>query len=82
MIASYNISIWLSQSKKSRIIGEELILLPVKEIIEIVFYHLALYNVIKKVPLSNDILRRRIDEMAESEEVSLCELLVYTKIFL
>lgn len=35
-----------------------------------------LHSVIKKFPLSNDTVRRRIDEIAEDVEISLCELLV------
>lgn len=60
-------------------IYEELILPAVKKVLERVLHHSASYNVINKVPLSNDTVQRRIDEMAESVEVSLCEILVSTK---
>ncbi|KAE9523112.1 hypothetical protein AGLY_016499 [Aphis glycines] len=79
LIASYNTSKLIAKSGKAHTIGEQLILPAIKEVLETVLHHSASYNVIKKVPLSNDTVRRRIDEMAEDVEVSLCELLVSNK---
>lgn len=79
LIASYNISKLIAKSGKAHTIGEQLILPAIKEVLETVLHHSASYNIIKKVPLSNDTVRRRIDEMAEDVEVSLCELLVSNK---
>ncbi|VVC42718.1 Hypothetical protein CINCED_3A003924, partial [Cinara cedri] len=75
LIASYNISKLIAKSGKAHTIGEQLILPDIKEVLETVLHHSASYNVFKKVLLSNDTVRRRIDEMAEDVEVSLCELL-------
>ncbi|XP_025406676.1 SCAN domain-containing protein 3-like [Sipha flava] len=79
LIASYNISKLIAKSGKAHTIGEELILPAVKEILETVLHHSASHSVIQNVPLSNDTVRRRIDEMAEDVEISLCELLVSTE---
>jgi len=79
LIAFYNISKLIAKSGKVHTIGEELIFLAVKEILETVLHHSASYSVIKKVTLSNDTVRQRIDEIAEDVEISLCELLVSTK---
>ncbi|XP_025031038.1 LOW QUALITY PROTEIN: protein ZBED8-like, partial [Python bivittatus] len=78
-IASYNISKFIAESGKAHTIGEELILLAVKEVLEMVLRHPATSNVIKNVPLSNDTVRQRIDEMAEDVEASLCKFLIPTK---
>jgi len=79
LIASYNISKLTAKSGKAHTIGEEFILLAVKEILETVLHHSTSHSVIKKVPLSNDTVRQRIDEMAEDVEISLCELLISTE---
>lgn len=75
LIASYNISKLIAASGKAHTIGEELILPAVKEILETVLLHSASQNVLRKVPLSNDTVRRRIDEMVEDVETSLSKLL-------
>lgn len=79
LIASYNISKLIAKSGKAHTIGEELILPAVKEVLETVLHHPGASNVIKNVPLSNDTVRRRIDEMAEDVEASLCEFLTHTE---
>jgi zinc finger BED domain-containing protein 5/7/8/9 len=79
LIASYNISKLIAKSGKAHTIGKELILPAVKEVLEMVLHHRAASNVIKNVPLSNDTVRRRIDEMAEDVEASLCKILILTE---
>ena len=61
-----------TKAGKSHIIGEELILPAISEVIQTVF-HMPAFNIIKKISLSNSTVQRRIDEMAQSVEESLCE---------
>lgn len=69
--ASYNISLLIAQTGKPHTIGEELILPAIKEVITTVL-HKPAADVIRKIPLSNSSVQRRIDEMAENIEESLC----------
>ncbi|KAE9522795.1 hypothetical protein AGLY_016836 [Aphis glycines] len=61
----------LAKSGKAHTIGKELIFPAVKEILETVLHHSASHSAIKKVPLSSDTVRRRINEMVEDVEISL-----------
>lgn len=70
--ASYNISLMIAKSGQPHTIGEELILPAVKEVISTML-HKPVYDITKKLPLSNSTVQRRIDEMAENIEGSLCE---------
>lgn len=81
LIASYNVAKLIAKAGKSHTIGEQLILPSVREILESVLHHSAssAANIIKKVPLSNDSVRRRIDEMAEDVEATLCQFLQLTE---
>ena len=71
-IMSYNLSKLIANTGKAHVIGEELILPAIKEVLETVLHHLAASSVIKNIPLSNDTVRRRIDEIAEDVKTSLC----------
>jgi hypothetical protein len=81
LIASYNLAKIIAKAGKSHTIGEELILPSVQVILETVLHHppSSAVNIIKKVPLSNDSVRRRIDEMANDVEATLCEILKMTE---
>lgn len=69
--ASYNISLLIAQTGKPHTIGETLILPAIKEVITTVL-HKPAADIIRKIPLSNNSVQRRIDEMAENIEESLC----------
>jgi hypothetical protein len=77
--ASYNISLLIAKAGKPHTIGEELILPAVKEVIKTVLHHKTPSDIIKKIPLSNNSVQRRIDEMAKDVEISLCDYLVTCK---
>ncbi|XP_071042470.1 protein FAM200C-like [Parasteatoda tepidariorum] len=70
LIASYDRSKIIAKSEKAHTIGAELMLPVVKEVLETVLHHSAASNVIKKIPLSNDTVQQRNDEMTEDFEVS------------
>lgn len=76
--ASYNISLLIAQTGKPHTIGEELILPAIKEVITTVLHKPAV-DIIRKIPLSNSSVQRRIDEMAENIEESLCSYLKTSK---
>lgn len=75
---SYNISLLIAKSGKPHTIGEELILPAINEVINTML-HKPAFDIIKKIPLSNNTVQRRIDEMAQSVEELLCEFLKATK---
>lgn len=72
--ASYNISLLIAKSGKPHTIGEELILPAVSEVLSTVL-HKSPHDIIKTIPLSNNSVQRRIDEMAENVEDVLCSIL-------
>lgn len=67
-------------NRKNLTIGEELILPAVSEIIRTVL-HKPTFDILTKIPLSNNTVQRRIDEMAQYVKNSLCGFLK-THIFL
>ncbi|KAF0713483.1 SCAN domain-containing protein 3-like, partial [Aphis craccivora] len=69
--ASYNISLLIAKTGKPHTIGEDLILPAIKEVITTVL-HKPAADIVRKIPLSNSSVQRRIDEMAENIEESLC----------
>ncbi|XP_043262496.1 SCAN domain-containing protein 3-like [Colletes gigas] len=71
LLASYNISLMIAKSGKPHTIGEELIIPAISEIIRTVL-HKPASDIIKKISLSNNTVQRRIDEMAQDVEDSLC----------
>lgn len=78
MRASYNISLLIAKSGKPHTIGEELIIPALSEVISTVLHRSPL-DIIKKIPLSNTTVQRRIDEMSEDVESSLVDFLKTTE---
>ena len=78
MCASYNISLLIARSGKSHTIGEELILPAVREVLHTVA-HKSPDQIIKAIPLSDNSVQRRIDEMAENIEETLCNMFTTTE---
>ena len=77
LVASYNISLLIAKCGKPHTIGEKLIL-PASEAISTVMHQDA-SSVVKSIPLSNNSVSRRIDEMALNVEHQLCEMLQTTE---
>jgi len=75
---SYYISLLIAKSGKPHTIGEELILPAINEVIKTML-HKPAFDIIQKIPLSNNTVQKRIDEMAQSVEELLCEFLKVTK---
>ena len=78
LIASYNISLLIAKCGKPHTIGEMLILPAISEAISTVMHQDA-SSVVKSIPLSNNSVSRRIDEMALNVEQQLCEVLQTTE---
>ena len=72
--ASYNISLLIAKSGKPHTISEELILPAVSEVISTVLNKPA-FDISKRNQLSNNSVQRRINEMAQCVENSLCDYL-------
>ena len=70
--ASYNISLLIAKSGKPHTISEELILPAVSEVISTVLNETAI-DISKRNQLSNNSVQRRINEMAQCVEHSLCD---------
>ncbi|CAK1578526.1 unnamed protein product [Parnassius mnemosyne] len=69
--ASYNISLLIAKSGKSHTIGGELILPVIEEVLKTVL-HKPPFDLLKRIPLSNNTLQRRIDEMSSDIERFKC----------
>ena len=78
MLASYNISKLIAKDGKPHIIGESLNLPAISEIISTVMNQNAV-DIIRSIPLSNDTVARRIDEMANDVEIQLIHKLQTTE---
>ncbi|CAH2003383.1 unnamed protein product [Acanthoscelides obtectus] len=74
---SYNISLLIAKSGKPHTIGEKLILPAVEEVLKTVL-HKPASDIIKRIPLSNNTVKRRIDEMSSDIESFLCNYLQTT----
>ena len=73
---SYNISLLIAQSGKPHTIGETLILPAVGEVLRTAcISHLLL----KSIPLSNNTVQGRVDEMSDNIEEQLCMILKTTE---
>ncbi|CAH2005321.1 unnamed protein product [Acanthoscelides obtectus] len=72
--ASYNISLLIAKSGKPHTIGEKLVLPAVEEVLKTVL-HKPASDIIKRIPLSNNTVERRIDEMSSDIESILCNYL-------
>ena len=77
-MASYNTSKLIANTAKPHTIGEDLVLPAVKEIIETVLQQNASLT-LRTVPLSNDTVQRRIDEMSSDVLKQLDEILFVSK---
>ncbi|GFX25458.1 SCAN domain-containing protein 3 [Trichonephila clavipes] len=66
-----------AKSGKSHTIGEELILPAIEEVLKTVTPK-STSNIIRKIPLSNNTVQRRIDEMSQDVESFLCDYLQTT----
>ena len=77
LTASYNISLMIARTGTPHTIGEKLILPCVKEVIETVMCQSST-PVLSTVPLSNDTVQRRIDEMGDDVESQLVQILSKT----
>ncbi|KAJ0177194.1 hypothetical protein K1T71_007203 [Dendrolimus kikuchii] len=69
--ASYNISLLIAQNSKPHNIREKLILPAIKEVIPTVL-HKPAADIFRKITLNKNSMQRRIYEMAENIEGSLC----------
>ncbi|KFD65047.1 hypothetical protein M514_22764 [Trichuris suis] len=76
--ASFNISLMIARSGKAHTIGEELLQPVVSEVLRTVL-HMPAAETIKSIPLSNNTVQRRIDEMGKNVEETLCNFLKSTK---
>ncbi|CAH2001640.1 unnamed protein product, partial [Acanthoscelides obtectus] len=65
--ASYNISLLIAKSGKPHTIGEKLILPAVEEVLK-TDLHKPASDIIKRIPLSNNTVERRIDKMSSDIE--------------
>lgn len=72
--ASYNISLLIAKSGKPHTIGEQLILPAIAEVLNNVL-HKPAHDILKRIPLSNNTVQRRIDEMGRDVENILCKFL-------
>lgn len=79
--ASYNISLMIAKKGKAHTIGEEIIIPAIKEVIETVMKKDS-HTVLKNLPLSNNTVQRRIDEMADDVEKTLASELRDSKLSL
>ncbi|CAH1970021.1 unnamed protein product, partial [Acanthoscelides obtectus] len=75
--ASYNISLLIAKSGKPHTIGDKLILPAVEEVLKTLL-HKPASDIIKRIPLSNNTVERRIDEMSSDIESFLCNYLQTT----
>ncbi|KAK2578105.1 hypothetical protein KPH14_011616 [Odynerus spinipes] len=75
--ASYNISLLIAKSGKLHAIGEQLILPAIEEVLKTVLHEPA-GDILKRIPLSNNTIQRRIDEMSYDVENFLCNYLQTT----
>ncbi len=74
LIASYNISLLMAKCEQSFTIGEKLVIPAIKEVISTVMENDPT-QVLKSIPLSNDTVVCRINEMGANTEEQLCDIL-------
>ena len=75
LVCSYNIAKLIAKSGNPHSIGEQLLLPVVGEVLRTILHHSSPRVITKSIPLSDDTVRRKIDEMAEDIEESLCDIL-------
>jgi hypothetical protein len=74
LLAAYNISLLIAKSEQPHTIGEGLILPAVSEVLRTVLRN-SPHDIIEALPQSNSSVQRRIDEMADDVEDTLCSVL-------
>lgn len=74
LVASYNISLLIAKSGQPFTVGEKLVLPAIKEVISTVMERDPT-QVLNSIPLSNDTVARRINEMGADTEEQLCAIL-------
>ncbi|GBP34918.1 SCAN domain-containing protein 3 [Eumeta japonica] len=72
--SSYNISLLIAKSEKPHTIEEQLILPAVEKVLKTVLHKSSL-DILKRIPLSDNTIQRRIDEMSSDLESFLCDYL-------
>uniref|UniRef100_A0A5S6QZD8 DUF4371 domain-containing protein n=1 Tax=Trichuris muris TaxID=70415 RepID=A0A5S6QZD8_TRIMR len=77
-IKQSRISMLIAETGHSHTIGEELLLPVISDVLQTVL-HRPVADAIKKIPLSNNTVQRRIDEMANNVEDALCSSLRTTQ---
>ncbi|KAF2346007.1 hypothetical protein FHG87_023237, partial [Trinorchestia longiramus] len=75
LVCSYNVSKMIARSGKPHTIGEQLLLPPIEEVLETMVHHASPTVVTKSLPLSNNSVQRRVDEMSEDVGHILCNVL-------
>ena len=78
LIASYNISKLIAQTLQPHTIGEVLIIPILKEVISTVM-HENPSKFIQNIPMSNNTVKRRIDEMGQDVELQLVRMIQKTE---
>ncbi|KAL4148924.1 hypothetical protein QTP88_003062 [Uroleucon formosanum] len=78
LLASYKVSLLVAKCGKPHTIGETLILPAVEAILKSMT-NLNVTNIISSIPLINNTVSRRIDEMVYDVEIKLCDILKITK---
>ncbi|GBP58233.1 Protein FAM200A [Eumeta japonica] len=68
----------MAKSGRTHTTGEQLILPVVEEVLKTVL-HESSFDVLKRIPLSENTVQRRIDEMSSDVESFLCDYLRTTK---
>ncbi|XP_072403918.1 zinc finger BED domain-containing protein 5-like [Chiloscyllium punctatum] len=81
LVASYNRAKLIAKCGKPHSVGESLALPAIAQLLSTVL-HQEPSMTIKCIPISNDSVRRRIDEMASNVEDKLCSLLISKEITL
>ncbi|KAI6653976.1 SCAN domain-containing protein 3 [Oopsacas minuta] len=74
LVASHNISLLIAKCGKPHTIDENLILPAIREAISTVMHQDA-SSVVRSIPLSNNSVSRRIEELAIDVEQQLCKVL-------
>ena len=75
LVCSYNIAKLITKSGSPHSIGEQLLLPVVDKVLRTVVYRSSPHAITKSIPISDNTVRRRIDEMAEDIKESLCDIL-------
>ncbi|KAK2703877.1 hypothetical protein QYM36_017803, partial [Artemia franciscana] len=67
LVASYNISLLITKSGEPHTIGEQLILPPIEDVLKTVLCK-SLFDILKRISLSNNTVQRRFDEISPDIE--------------